>query len=110
MAEPLFTDVFGAGATQDLTTLTILKADLPNLTAAADNRPEQLFSAVFLKAEATLTTTNQETNPEQNITIETPAFGAETLVDRNNQRYRQFTRTVNFQKLDTSTGIDPDDF
>jgi len=41
--------VFGAGATQDATTLTIRKSDLPGLTAAVDNRGEQLLAALLLQ-------------------------------------------------------------
>jgi hypothetical protein len=41
--------VFGAGATQDATTLTIRKSDLPGLTAAVDNRGEQLLVAFLLQ-------------------------------------------------------------
>jgi len=41
--------VFGANATQDATTLTIQKADLLGLTAAADNRGEQLLVGMLLQ-------------------------------------------------------------
>jgi hypothetical protein len=107
MAEPTLTQVFGAAATQTATTLTIAKADLPGLTAAADNKAEQILGSLVLKLKTALTTANQEANPEQNITVEIPGFGAETLVDRNNQRYRQYSHTINIQELDTSTGLNP---
>ena len=107
MAEPTLQEVFGAGATQSATVLTIAKADFPTLTAAADNRAEQLFVALLLKAEAALTTARQDTNVEQSITIE-DSF--QTLVTRNNQQYRQVTKSVNLQKLDATAGIDPDDY
>lgn len=48
MAEPSLTEVFGPGATQTATTLTITKADLPGLTAAIDNRAEQQLPFIFL--------------------------------------------------------------
>lgn len=107
MAEPTLQEVFGAGATQTGTTLTIAKADFPNLTAAADNRAEQLFVALLLKAQVALTPTRQDTNPEQSITIE-ESF--QSLVTRNNQQFRQITKSVNLQKLDATVGIDPDDY
>lgn len=107
MVELTLQDVFRAGATQTGTTLTIAKVDFPTLTAAADNRAEQLFVALLLKAEAALTTTRQDTNPEQSITIE-DSF--QTLITRNSQQYRQVTKSVNLQKLDVTAGIDPDDY
>lgn len=107
MTEPTLQEVFGAGATQSGTTLTISKVDFPTLTAAADNRAEQLFVAILLKAETALTTTRQDSNPEQSITVE-DSF--QSLTTRNNQQYRQITKSVNLQKLDNTAGIDPDDY
>lgn len=107
MVEPTLQEVFGAGATQTATILTIEKADFPTLTAAADNRAEQLFVAILLKAEATLTTSRQDANAEQSITIEN---SFQSLVTRNNQQYRQISKSVNLQKLDATAGVDPDDY
>lgn len=42
--------IFGTNAAQTATTLTIQKADFPTLTAAADNRAEQLLVALLLQA------------------------------------------------------------
>ena len=106
--EPSLQAVFGAGATQTATTVTILKSDLPGLTPAADNRAESLLVAILLKAKATLTTANQETNIEQSITINdgfVPSF-----VIRNNNQYRQDDITVSLQKPAGSIAIDPDDY
>jgi hypothetical protein len=110
MAEPTLSEVFGAGASQTGTQLIISKADLAavGLTAAADNRAEQLFVALLLKVSAYLNPTTQETNPEIQVTVEEGAFPS--IVFRNNQNYRQTTYTVNLQKLDTSIEIDPDDY
>ncbi|MBC1242280.1 hypothetical protein GNE10_35350, partial [Nostoc sp. 2RC] len=57
MAEPTLTQVFGANATQDATTITITKADLTGvgLTAASENTAESLFTAIVLKAQTALT-------------------------------------------------------
>jgi len=109
MAEPTLQQIFGAGAAQTATTLTIQKADLPGLTAAADNRAESLFVGMFLIAKNQLTAANQEANPEQSITI-TDGFPPQSLVTRNNQQYRQNTFAVNMQKLDPGATIDPDDY
>lgn len=109
MAEPLLTAVFGPNATQTATELIISKADLAvvGLTAAADNKAESLFTAIILQAEAALTPTNQATNADQSIIIED---GFPSLVDRNNTAYRRNQKTISFDKLDTQSSIDPDDY
>lgn len=111
MSEPSLQEVFGAGATQDVNTFTIAKADLVavGLTANANNKAEGLLVAILLLAKATLTTDRQAINPEQSITIE-EGFGGDTLVQRNNQTYRQKTYSTNLQKLDAQLTIDPDDY
>ncbi len=112
MPEPTLTAIFGAGATQTATTLSIAKADLAavGLTATATNSAESLFVALLLLAKAALTPTAQETNPDQSITVAQADFNFQTLVERNSQTYRQSTYTVNLQKLDTGATIDPDDY
>lgn len=112
MAEPTLTQVFGAGATQSATTLSIAKADLAtvNLTASATNTAESLFVALLLMAKNSLTPAAQETNPDQSITVAPADFNFQTLVTRNDATYRQSTYSVNLQKLDTGATIDPDDY
>lgn len=107
MAEPLTTEVFGPGFTQTATHFTIAKADLPGLSAAIDNRAEQLFVGIILKAKSVLTSERQDSNPEQSIT-----FGdtSDFLVNRNNQQYRQTTLPVQLEKPDANAVIDPDDY
>lgn len=110
MAEPTLQEVFGAGATQTANAITILKADLPGLTAAADNRAEALWVGLFLRAFGVLTQIRQDTNPEQNIVLRKPDFNADQIVTRNNQNYRQNIFEAVLQKLDTQADIDPDDY
>ncbi|MFB2770362.1 hypothetical protein ACE1AT_13885 [Pelatocladus sp. BLCC-F211] len=109
MAEPTLQQVFGANATQDANTITISKADLTSvgLTSSATNRAEQLFVAILLKAADYLNSTNQGTDNDIQVTIED---GFLSIVSRNNSNYRQNSYTVNLQKLDTSSTIDPDDY
>jgi hypothetical protein len=109
MAEPSLVALFGAGAVQDATSLTIDKADLVavGLTASANNSAEALFTAIMKTASATLTPENQDLNPDQSITIED---GFPSIIQRNNQNYRQNTKTISFQKVDTQSEIDPDDY
>lgn len=109
MAEPTLAQIFGANATQDATQLTISKSDLAavGLTPSTTNSAESLFVALFLIAKAQLTAANQETNPEQSITIQ-DSF--ESLVVRNNQSYRQKSLSINLEKVDNGATIDPDDY
>jgi hypothetical protein len=110
MAEPLLTDVFGAGATQTATTITILKADLA-LTASATNRAEQLLAGIIKKAATALTTTTLNTNVDQSISI---APGFDQLVYRQvagvNTPFLQSQLAINFAKAQVSTGVTPDDY
>jgi hypothetical protein len=107
MAEPTLIEIFGVGATQNANEITILKNSLTGLTPSANNTPESLLAAIILKAQTKLTQESQDANPEQNITIEN---GISSIVTRNNQNYREYQLNINFQKIDTQTAIDPDDF
>lgn len=109
MAEPTLIQVFGPNASQDADELVISKTDLATvgLTPAADNSAESLLTAIIRKAEGSLTTTAQETNPDQSITIED---GFPSLVDRAGTAYRRNQKTISFDKLDTQSAIDPDDY
>ncbi|MDZ8083197.1 MAG: hypothetical protein RMZ69_23835 [Nostoc sp. ChiQUE01a] len=107
MAEPTLQQVLGANATQDATTITIVKADLTGLTASANNTAESLVTGIILKASGYLNSTNQATNTDIQITIEDSNFPQ--VVTRNNTQYRQTTYNVNFQSADNYT-LDPDNF
>ncbi len=107
MAEPTLVQVFGANAVQDANSITISKADLTGLTASANNRAEALFVAILIKAQEFLNTTNQGDDPDRSITIE-DSF--DSIVTRGTSTFRQKSLTVNLQKLDPTTAIDPDDY
>jgi hypothetical protein len=110
MAEPTLEEIFGAGATQTATTITILKADLP-MTAAALNRGEQVLAAIVKKASVNLTAANFATNAEQSIEV---APGYDSLVYRTignvSETRFQTQLTVNFTKPQVSSGVTPDDY
>ncbi len=109
MAEPTLQQIFGANATQDATDLKIKKSDLTGkgFTSSATNRAETLLVALILKAQDYLTTANQGTNADIQITIEN---SYESLVTRNNTNYRQKSLTVNLQKVDSGTTYKAEDF
>lgn len=109
MSEPTLTQVFGANASQDANTITIAKADLIGLTASANNRAEQIFVGILLKAFNYLNPTNQTNDPDIQVTIEKGDFSS-SIVFRNNANYRQDAFTVNLQKPDIAATIDPDDY
>lgn len=109
MAEPTLQQVFGSNATQDLSTLTIAKSDLETvgLTISASNRAEALFIAILLLAKQSLNPTAQETNQDIQITVDS---GFTSITFRNDTQYRQDSLTVNLEKPDTASTIDPDDY
>jgi len=110
MAEPTLQEIFGAGAIQDATTITILKADLP-MTAAAINRAEQTFAAICKKASLFLTPTAFGINGDQSINI---APGFDSLAYRTigtvQETLLQTQLTINFAKIQATAGVTPDDY
>jgi hypothetical protein len=110
VSEPTLQDIFGAGATQDATTIHILKADLP-MTAAAVNGGERVFAAIAKKAATVLTTTTFGTNVDQSINAQ-PGFDSVVYRTFNNvqAQYLNTQITFNFAKPQISAGITPDDY
>jgi hypothetical protein len=110
MAEPTLQEIFGAGATQDATTITILKSDLP-MTAAATNRGEQIFAAICKKASTKLNPTDFATNGNQSINI---SAGFDSLTYRTIGTVQETLLVtqlnVNFAKVQTTSGVTPDDY
>lgn len=109
MAELTITDVFGAGASQTATTITIAKADLTGLTASSSNTAESLLAGIILKAKESLTQTAFDANTDQSIYIET-GFASFTNRGTNNDSYRVDQLTINLAKLDSGATLDPDDY
>lgn len=110
MAEPTLQEIFGAGATQDATTITILKADLP-MTSAAANRGEQIFAAICKKASIKLNPTDFATNANQSINI-APGFDSLTYrtIGSVQETLLQTQLNINFAKLQPTSGVTPDDY
>lgn len=112
MAEPTLTAVFGAGASQTASTITIDKADLviTGLTASSSNTAESLLAAIALKAKIALTSAGYESNSNQSITIE-PGFDSITqrVIDNTTYNYRLNQLTLNFYQVDAGA-IDPDNY
>jgi hypothetical protein len=105
VAEPTLTDVFGAGASQTLTDITISKSALTSfgLVADADNKAEQIMAALIKHQMTVLTSTAQASNADQSIVVEQ---GFDNLVTRGTTQYYATTVNVTFSKEFPQTGID----
>lgn len=110
--EPTLEQVFGAGTTQDATSITILKSNLPGLTASANNSAESLLTGILKRGSVNLTDTNRDSNIDQSVVIDlsaTPSFTTRTSGNTTNTYIRN-TITVELDKLYGTTEIDPDDY
>lgn len=107
--EPSLTTVFGPGATQTATTVTIAKADLPRLTAAANNTAESLLVGIMLRAQTGLPQSGFDADLDQSIYV-AQGFPQFTFRGTNQAPYRVDQLTVNLAKPDTAGTIDPDDY
>jgi hypothetical protein len=110
MAEPTLVEVFGTGATQDADTITIQKSQL-DLTASANNRAETLLAAIIKKAQDRLTGEEFNASLDQSILI---APGYDSLITRSvggtTGQYYQTQLTLNFARVQLSSGLTPDDY
>jgi hypothetical protein len=110
--EPTLTGLFGAGASQTSTLLTLLKADLIGLTASANNTGEGLLVALLLLWEAQLTPENQTTNAAQSIRVERGTVSLTSTVDADGvvSQWREIPFTVTLRESYVDSGIDPDKY
>lgn len=70
MAELSLTDVFGSGATQTATTITISKADLAGLTPSTNNSADSLSVALLNRFTTLYTPTIRSTNKDVSLVAE----------------------------------------
>lgn len=110
MTEPTLVQVFGSNATQDSSNLVISKSDLAQIgfTASSENTAESLLAALILKAGEYLTEANQEASgKDMSITIEREQ---DTILIKDDEQYRQYQFTINMERLEPESAIDPDFF
>lgn len=110
MSELPLTAYFGPGATQDATSITILKSSL-FLTAEAENGGDRLFAGIMRRASMRATRAAFETNTDQSIFIE-PGFDSvifRTVADET-KSFNQQQLVVNFAKEKADVEINPDDY
>ncbi|MEH2169336.1 MAG: hypothetical protein V7K41_22295 [Nostoc sp.] len=109
MAEPTLVQVFGTGTTQDATTITILKVNLPRLTPSATNTAESLLTGILLKAKDGLMRTTFDTNIDQSLYVE-GGFAQFVFRGTNNDGYRVDQLTVSLARPDDASIIDPNNY
>lgn len=107
MAEPTLAQIFGANATQDATSLTIHKADLTGLTPSSTNTAESLLAGIVVSGQPSLSAANQALNTDQSITI---TDSNDNITTRSGVAYRRKTKIITFDKVDTGSAFDPDDY
>lgn len=108
MAEPTLQQVFGTGASQTASTITISKADLTQLFPSATNRAEELLVALLLKAGTYLTDANRQLDPA-NVNVSIVA-GTPTFITSNQLTFRRDSLNVLLYKLDAGSSITPADY
>lgn len=110
MAQPTLSELFGNGATQDLTQVVIPKSVLvaQGLTASADNSAESIIVALVKHWSSVLTDTYIGLDPDRQVKVEQ---GTDSITVRTNgDTYRSFPFTVTLYKAFSPNTIDPDDF
>ena len=108
--EPTLEQVFGVGATQTATTITIQKsapATATGLTPSANNTAESLLGAIVENASIYLTDANFQTNTSQSVTI---ARQSDSIAFRGQDAYTQKPWTLNFNKIAPAPSFDPNDY
>lgn len=108
MAVPTLAEVFGPGASQTATTLTINKADLPTLTASADNTAQQLVVGIILKIMQKLSPENHDADPD--VKIEISNGGQSVIPGTGGVNSRQDNFPMTFYKSVAAEQVDADDY
>lgn len=108
MPVPTLQDVF-PGATQTAAAITIPKASLPTLTAAADNNGQQIFVGLILAAAKVLTTAARDADPDKKVEI---TYDGQTIfsIAGSTNLDRQDTFTTILHKTVSRAEVDSDDY
>ena len=113
MAELNLTEVFGTGATQTSTNVTLLKADLTGLTPVAANSPDAVTLALLNKWTTTYTTAARQANPDISIVATMqPIPQVQGLFPPTvsvAQAFKVYTYTIQVFVPETVTAPSPDD-
>lgn len=110
MSEPLLTDVFGAGAVQDVSTVTVQKSALSavGLTPGAANTAESILLSIIMIASNSLTESNRLTDSVlRNVSV---SYSGQDLVEGSGSNFRRDAWTVLAYKDTPIVAVDPDDY
>lgn len=111
MAEPTLEEVFGTGATQTATALSVLKSAMTarGLTASASNTGESMFVFMILQAAINLTESNRLTDlVNRNVSV---AYSGQDLIDQGGTSiFLRDTYQVSLYRATTVQAIDPDNY
>jgi hypothetical protein len=98
-------DTFGLGATEDATTITLLKAELGLTTTTTT--ADQFVAATILKAEETLTLGNFSANDDQNLYI---VEGFPSTTTKNETSWLVREKVVKLGQPFTAASLNPNAF
>ncbi|WP_071190988.1 hypothetical protein [Trichormus sp. NMC-1] len=107
MAEPTLQQIFGNGATQTATTVTLLKSDIGVTDAVA--KGEAILAGTALKAKTYLTQANFDANIDQSVVVE-EGFSSFITRGEGNISYRNDQLTLTFSKVDSGATLNPNDY
>lgn len=110
MPEPLLTDVFGANATQNGTTITIAKADLTStgFVAATSNTAESIVVAMLMRFANTLTETQRATDTvARNVTV---TYAGQDTINQAGTQYRRDVWSAVAYKTSSIIAVTPGDY
>lgn len=108
MAEYTLADIFGAGATQDISTLTIQKSSLPGLTADSADSAESLLVGLMLLWLTSLTEVNRLAD-ETNRQITFSDAGVDIVSGQVDNFFRR-SYALSLYKIFAIAALDPDDY
>lgn len=111
MAEPVLTDVF-VGAAQDASSLTIPKAAMPTLTAAATNSPDAMLGALLFRCTEYYTAERRTVDKDVSIvaTMDLPQTETEYDATGNANTYLVRSFTVKFYQESNFGDFDADTY
>jgi hypothetical protein len=112
MTEKTLTQVFGSGATQNATTLTILKADLANFTGTTTNSADSLAVAIMNLLVSGYPTADRQADKDVSLVANLspiPSVEGDFTVTPN-VAYKVWNYSVGVYKLDPATTPSPNDF
>ena len=113
MAEPTLTEVFGTGATQTSTGLTVTKAPMSEfgLTATGTNTAESLLGGIVAVAAKNLSEANRANDRvNRNLTISPAGFDVVEDPAGSGQYFRRDIYTVILYKSEPNTPLSLDNY